>query len=48
MMSLPVEFPGSIKFVCVSGDVLNIDPLNFYSQLYKLLPRLHAGQLASL
>ncbi|XP_035764682.1 nucleolar complex protein 3 homolog [Neolamprologus brichardi] len=25
------------------GDVLNIDPLNFYSQLYKLLPRLHAG-----
>ncbi|XP_036937762.1 nucleolar complex protein 3 homolog isoform X1 [Acanthopagrus latus] len=25
------------------GDVLNIDPLNFYSQLYKMLPRLHAG-----
>uniref|UniRef100_A0A669F182 Nucleolar complex protein 3 homolog n=1 Tax=Oreochromis niloticus TaxID=8128 RepID=A0A669F182_ORENI len=25
------------------GDVLNIDPLNFYSQLYKLLSRLHAG-----
>ncbi|XP_049418635.1 nucleolar complex protein 3 homolog isoform X1 [Epinephelus fuscoguttatus] len=25
------------------GDVLNIDPLNFYSQLYRLLPRLHAG-----
>ncbi|KAM9336807.1 nucleolar complex protein 3 homolog [Symphorus nematophorus] len=25
------------------GDVLNIDPLNFYSQLYKLLLRLHAG-----
>ncbi|KAE8283725.1 Nucleolar complex protein 3-like protein [Larimichthys crocea] len=24
-------------------DVLNIDPLNFYSQLYKMLPRLHAG-----
>lgn len=28
-----------------SGDVLNIDPLNFYSQLYKILPQLHAGQL---
>lgn len=25
------------------GDVLNIDPLNFYSQLYKILPQLHAG-----
>ncbi|XP_030611769.1 nucleolar complex protein 3 homolog [Archocentrus centrarchus] len=25
------------------GDVLNIDPLNFYSQFYKLLLRLHAG-----
>ncbi|XP_070782984.1 nucleolar complex protein 3 homolog [Enoplosus armatus] len=25
------------------GDVLNIDPLNFYSQLYKMLLRLHAG-----
>uniref|UniRef100_A0A8C9YAQ4 Nucleolar complex protein 3 homolog n=1 Tax=Sander lucioperca TaxID=283035 RepID=A0A8C9YAQ4_SANLU len=25
------------------GDVLNIDPLNFYSQLYRMLPRLHAG-----
>ncbi|XP_069373224.1 nucleolar complex protein 3 homolog [Paralichthys olivaceus] len=25
------------------GDVLNIDPLTFYSQLYKMLPRLHAG-----
>uniref|UniRef100_A0A3Q1GQJ0 Nucleolar complex protein 3 homolog n=1 Tax=Acanthochromis polyacanthus TaxID=80966 RepID=A0A3Q1GQJ0_9TELE len=25
------------------GDVLNIDPLNFYSQLYQMLPRLHAG-----
>ncbi|XP_054455146.1 nucleolar complex protein 3 homolog [Anoplopoma fimbria] len=25
------------------GDVLNIDPLNFYSHLYKMLPRLHAG-----
>lgn len=25
------------------GDVLNVDPLNFYSQLYKMLPRLHAG-----
>lgn len=25
------------------GDVLNVDPLNFYSQLYVLLPRLHAG-----
>lgn len=25
------------------GDVLNIDPLNFYSQLYKMLPQLHAG-----
>ncbi|XP_041830674.1 nucleolar complex protein 3 homolog, partial [Melanotaenia boesemani] len=25
------------------GDALTIDPLNFYSQLYKLLPRLHAG-----
>ncbi|KAF3703977.1 Nucleolar complex protein 3 -like protein [Channa argus] len=25
------------------GDVLNIDPLNFYSQLYKMLPKLHAG-----
>uniref|UniRef100_A0A3Q4B3N4 Nucleolar complex protein 3 homolog n=1 Tax=Mola mola TaxID=94237 RepID=A0A3Q4B3N4_MOLML len=25
------------------GDVLNIDPLNFYSQLYGMLPRLHAG-----
>lgn len=25
------------------GDVLNIDPLNFYSQLYKLLLKLHAG-----
>uniref|UniRef100_A0A8C9Y612 Nucleolar complex protein 3 homolog n=1 Tax=Sander lucioperca TaxID=283035 RepID=A0A8C9Y612_SANLU len=24
-------------------DVLNIDPLNFYSQLYRMLPRLHAG-----
>uniref|UniRef100_A0A3Q1IWA3 Nucleolar complex protein 3 homolog n=1 Tax=Anabas testudineus TaxID=64144 RepID=A0A3Q1IWA3_ANATE len=30
-------------FVCASGDVLNIDPLNFYSQLYRMLPRLHAG-----
>lgn len=26
------------------GDVLNIDPLTFYSQLYRMLPRLHAGQ----
>ncbi|KAM8837106.1 nucleolar complex protein 3 homolog [Spinachia spinachia] len=25
------------------GDVLNIDPLTFYSQLYRMLPRLHAG-----
>ncbi|XP_008303033.1 nucleolar complex protein 3 homolog [Stegastes partitus] len=25
------------------GDVLNIDPLNFYSQLYQMLPHLHAG-----
>uniref|UniRef100_A0A3B5MRX5 Nucleolar complex protein 3 homolog n=1 Tax=Xiphophorus couchianus TaxID=32473 RepID=A0A3B5MRX5_9TELE len=25
------------------GDALNIDPLNFYSQLYKILLRLHAG-----
>lgn len=25
------------------GDVLTIDPLNFYSQLYTMLPRLHAG-----
>ncbi|KAK2820750.1 hypothetical protein Q5P01_023709 [Channa striata] len=25
------------------GDVLNIDPLNFYTQLYRMLPRLHAG-----
>ncbi|XP_038554074.1 nucleolar complex protein 3 homolog isoform X1 [Micropterus salmoides] len=25
------------------GDVLNIDPLNFYSQLYRMLLRLHAG-----
>nr|XP_057925233.1 nucleolar complex protein 3 homolog [Doryrhamphus excisus] len=25
------------------GDVLNIDPLNFYSHLYKMLPQLHAG-----
>ncbi|XP_061562425.1 nucleolar complex protein 3 homolog isoform X2 [Phycodurus eques] len=25
------------------GDVLTIDPLNFYSQLYAMLPRLHAG-----
>ncbi|XP_072228904.1 nucleolar complex protein 3 homolog [Leuresthes tenuis] len=25
------------------GDALNIDPLNFYSQLYKMLPQLHAG-----
>ncbi|XP_028264506.1 nucleolar complex protein 3 homolog [Parambassis ranga] len=25
------------------GDVLNIDPLNFYSQLYRMLPQLHAG-----
>ncbi|XP_077407526.1 nucleolar complex protein 3 homolog [Vanacampus margaritifer] len=25
------------------GDVLNIDPLNFYSELYAMLPRLHAG-----
>uniref|UniRef100_A0AAQ5YRT6 Nucleolar complex protein 3 homolog n=1 Tax=Amphiprion ocellaris TaxID=80972 RepID=A0AAQ5YRT6_AMPOC len=25
------------------SDVLNIDPLNFYSQLYQMLPRLHAG-----
>lgn len=31
-------------FGCASGDVLNIDPLNFYSQLYRILPRLHAGQ----
>ncbi|KAM6897544.1 nucleolar complex protein 3 homolog [Xenentodon cancila] len=25
------------------GDALNIDPLKFYSQLYRMLPRLHAG-----
>ncbi|XP_037610618.1 nucleolar complex protein 3 homolog isoform X1 [Sebastes umbrosus] len=25
------------------GDVLTIDPLAFYSQLYRMLPRLHAG-----
>ncbi|XP_074519640.1 nucleolar complex protein 3 homolog [Halichoeres trimaculatus] len=25
------------------GDVLNIDPLNFYSQLYRMLVELHAG-----
>uniref|UniRef100_A0A3P8UJ36 Nucleolar complex protein 3 homolog n=1 Tax=Cynoglossus semilaevis TaxID=244447 RepID=A0A3P8UJ36_CYNSE len=25
------------------GDVLNIDPLTFYSQLYKILVKLHAG-----
>ncbi|XP_019743406.1 nucleolar complex protein 3 homolog [Hippocampus comes] len=25
------------------GDVLNIDPLNFYSELYAMLPQLHAG-----
>lgn len=25
------------------GDALNIDPLNFYSQLYKILLQLHAG-----
>ncbi|XP_061731834.1 nucleolar complex protein 3 homolog isoform X4 [Nerophis ophidion] len=25
------------------GDALNIDPLNFYSHLYKMLPQLHAG-----
>ncbi|KAM9700123.1 nucleolar complex protein 3 homolog, partial [Menidia menidia] len=25
------------------GDVLNIDPLTFYSQLYRMLPQLHAG-----
>uniref|UniRef100_A0A1A8LCJ6 Nucleolar complex protein 3 homolog n=2 Tax=Nothobranchius pienaari TaxID=704102 RepID=A0A1A8LCJ6_9TELE len=25
------------------GDALNIDPLNFYSQLYRILLRLHAG-----
>ncbi|XP_018544129.1 nucleolar complex protein 3 homolog [Lates calcarifer] len=25
------------------GDVLNIDPLTFYSQLYRMLLRLHAG-----
>ncbi|KAM9773052.1 nucleolar complex protein 3 homolog [Syngnathus typhle] len=25
------------------GDVLNMDPLNFYSELYAMLPRLHAG-----
>ncbi|XP_069581246.1 nucleolar complex protein 3 homolog [Brachyistius frenatus] len=25
------------------GDVLNIDPLTFYSQLYTMLPALHAG-----
>nr|XP_046233058.1 nucleolar complex protein 3 homolog [Scatophagus argus] len=25
------------------GDVLNVDPLNFYSQLYKMLLRLNAG-----
>ncbi|XP_076024049.1 nucleolar complex protein 3 homolog isoform X2 [Genypterus blacodes] len=25
------------------GDVLTVDPLNFYSELYKMLPRLHAG-----
>ncbi|XP_029934416.1 nucleolar complex protein 3 homolog [Myripristis murdjan] len=26
------------------GDVLNIDPLSFYSHLYRTLPRLHAGR----
>ncbi|KAM9424725.1 nucleolar complex protein 3 homolog [Pholidichthys leucotaenia] len=26
------------------GDVLTIDPLNFYTQLYKLLLKLHAGK----
>ncbi|XP_077359885.1 nucleolar complex protein 3 homolog [Festucalex cinctus] len=25
------------------GDALNIDPLNFYSELYAMLPQLHAG-----
>ncbi|KAM9837143.1 nucleolar complex protein 3 homolog [Aulostomus maculatus] len=25
------------------GDVLTVDPLNFYSQFYKMLPQLHAG-----
>ncbi|MEQ2310382.1 Nucleolar complex protein 3 [Ameca splendens] len=25
------------------GDALNIDPMNFYSQLYRILMRLHAG-----
>ncbi|KAM3592057.1 uncharacterized protein V6R79_012117 [Siganus canaliculatus] len=25
------------------GDVLNIDPLSFYSHLYRMLPQLHAG-----
>lgn len=27
----------------LSGDVLNIDPLKFYSQVYKMLPQLNAG-----
>uniref|UniRef100_A0A673BQ43 Nucleolar complex protein 3 homolog n=1 Tax=Sphaeramia orbicularis TaxID=375764 RepID=A0A673BQ43_9TELE len=30
----------SIQVTC---DVLNVDPLKFYSQLYQMLPRLHAG-----
>lgn len=30
-------------FVSSSGDVLNVDPLTFYSQLYRMLPQLHAG-----
>ncbi|XP_029978247.1 nucleolar complex protein 3 homolog isoform X2 [Sphaeramia orbicularis] len=32
-------------FIILSGqgDVLNVDPLKFYSQLYQMLPRLHAG-----
>ncbi|CAJ1081309.1 nucleolar complex protein 3 homolog [Xyrichtys novacula] len=25
------------------GDVLNMDPLTFYSQLYRMLPQLHSG-----
>lgn len=29
-----------------TGDVLNIDPLKFYSHLYKTLLTLHAGNLA--
>lgn len=30
-------------FVISKGDVLNIDPMKFYTHLYKTLFKLHAG-----